>query len=189
MLAGSVQAARRRAKTPIGPVATAIGEAITRTSHNFDIAGANPRGQFPRRRRASGSTMPTSSAPNGATARISGGTGVTYYWPSRRCARIDGTIDTAGGGLPQGKVALSQPRPGAPMSGVATFAPYTAGGSRLTLAPIRFAGGPDGSTRVSTLAQLDGPFPDGRVRALRLPIEGRVGPRRQLRLRHRPARW
>src|SRR3546814_9669867 len=82
----------------------------------------------------------------------------------------------AGGGLPNGRVTLNQPRPGGPMSGLASFAPYSVNGSRLTVAPIRFAGAAGGSTRVSTIAQLDGPFPDGRVRALRLPIEGRIGP-------------
>ena len=61
------------------------------------------------------------------------------------------------------------------MSGVADIAPYTAGGQRLALAPIRFGPGPGGSTALSTVAQLDGPFPDGRVQALRLPIDGRIG--------------
>ncbi len=61
------------------------------------------------------------------------------------------------------------------MSGIAQFEPYTAKGSRLALAPIRFAAGRDGATQVSTVAQLDGPFPDGRVRALRVPISGRLG--------------
>ena len=61
------------------------------------------------------------------------------------------------------------------MNGVAQLAPYSASGTRLALAPIRFAGARDGSTAVSTAAQLDGPFPDGRVQALRIPIQGRIG--------------
>jgi hypothetical protein len=80
-----------------------------------------------------------------------------------------------GGGLPTGRINISQPRSGAPMSGIARFAPYSAKGQRLALAPIRFAAGRDGSTQVSTVATLDGPFPDGRVRALRLPISARLG--------------
>ncbi|WP_196233133.1 intermembrane phospholipid transport protein YdbH family protein, partial [Sphingomonas segetis] len=52
----------------------------------------------------------------------------------------------------------------------------SAGGQRLTLAPIRFGPGPGGSTAVRTVALLDGSFPNGRVRALRLPIDGRLGP-------------
>ena len=81
-----------------------------------------------------------------------------------------------GGGLPSGRVTLHQPQPGGPLTGVADIAPYSAGGERLALAPIRFGPGPGGSTAVSTVAQLDGPFPNGRVRALRLPIQGRLGP-------------
>ena len=56
------------------------------------------------------------------------------------------------------------------------LAPYAAAGERLALAPIRFGPGPGGSTAVSTVALLDGAFPKGRVTALRLPLEGRVGP-------------
>ena len=81
-----------------------------------------------------------------------------------------------GGGLPTGRVILHQPRPGGPLGGVADLAPYSAGGQRLALAPVRFGPGPGGSTAVSTLVQLDGPFPNGRVSALRLPVEGRLGP-------------
>lgn len=170
-VAGPLAAA---AQTPIGPVAAVMAAAITRTAQNFDIAGDLRVVNF-----AGGGGARVNNAeirgPNGARAYISDGTGVTYYWPAGGL-RIDGTIETAGGGLPQGVVELSQPRPGAPMRGTATFAPYSARGSRLSLAPIRFAGAADGSTRVSTIAQLDGPFPDGRVKALRLPIDGRVGP-------------
>ena len=61
------------------------------------------------------------------------------------------------------------------MSGVADLQPYTVGGTRLALTPIRFGPGPGGSTALSTIAQLDGPFSNGRVRALRLPIQGQVG--------------
>jgi hypothetical protein len=112
--------------------------------------------------------------PNGARARVFGGSGVTYYWPSNGL-RIDGNIEMAGGGLPNGRVSLRQPAPGASMSGVADIAPYAAGGQRLALSPIRFGPAPGGATSLSTQAQLDGAFPGGRVQALRLPIEGRVG--------------
>ena len=62
------------------------------------------------------------------------------------------------------------------MSGEARFAPYQAGASRLALDPIRFQASADGATNFSTTALLDGPFPDGRVQALRLPLNGRLGP-------------
>ena len=62
------------------------------------------------------------------------------------------------------------------MSGVARFAPYQAGASRLALDPIRFQASADGATNFDTVALLDGPFPDGRVQAFRLPLNGRLGP-------------
>src|SRR4029078_9993575 len=100
--------------------------------------------------------------------------GVTYYWPSGGL-RIDGNIEMTGGGLPNARVTLPPPHGGGPMSGVADIAPYTVNGTRLALTPIRFGPGPGGSTAVSTFAQLDGPFPDVRVEAHRIPIRGRLG--------------
>jgi len=173
MLAGVTQPLAAAAKTPIGPIAGAIGGAISRTARNFNAAGhirvVNvPGGGAARIDRAD------IIGPNGARARIAGGSGVTYYWPANGL-RIDSNIQMGGGGLPSGRVTLHQARPGGPMSGVADIAPYTARGSRLALAPIRFAAAPDGSTELHSLAQLDGPFPDGRVQALRIPIDGRIG--------------
>ena len=62
------------------------------------------------------------------------------------------------------------------MSGVADIAPYAAGGAAAGAGADPLRPGPGGSTAVSTVAQLDGPFPNGRVQALRLPIKGRLGP-------------
>ena len=162
------------AGTPIGPVAASIGNAIGRTASLFNAAGKIRVVNFP----GGGAARITSAnvkGPNGARATISGGSGITYYWP-KGLLRIDGNIEMGGGGLPSGRVTLSQPRPGGPLSGVADLAPYTARGERLALAPIRFGPGPGGSTAISTVALLDGAFPNGRVRALRLPIQGRLGP-------------
>ena len=173
MLAGVTQPLAAAAKTPIGPIVASIGSAITRTSRNFNSAGTIRVVNFP----GGGAARIESAdiiAPGGARARVFGGSGVTYYWPSGGL-RIDGNIEMGGGGLPSGRVTLHQARAGGPMNGIAQLAPYTANGTRLTLAPIRFAGARDGSTAVSTSAQLDGPFPDGRVEALRIPIEGRIG--------------
>ncbi|MGH6785086.1 MAG: hypothetical protein ACREBP_10755, partial [Sphingomicrobium sp.] len=105
---------------------------------------------------------------------MGGGDGVTYYWPSNRI-RIDGNIATSGGGLPSARIVLRQPRSGAPISGYADISPMSAGGAKLTLATIGFAGRPDGSTQVSTIALVDGPFSGGRVTGLRVPISGRFG--------------
>jgi translocation and assembly module TamB len=174
MLAGVVQPLAAAKGTPIGPVATSIANALSRTARNFNIRGGIAVVNFPGGG-AARINRADINGPNGARARIAGGSGVTYYWPTA-ALRIDSTIDMGGGGLPSGRVTLSQPRPGVPLSGVANLAPYSAGGQRLALAPVRFGPGPGGSTAVSTLALLDGPFPNGRVRALRLPIQGRLGP-------------
>lgn len=162
------------AGTPIGPVTTAIGNAIGRTASRFNAAGQIRVVTFPH----GGAARITSAdvrAGNGARARIGGGSGVTYYWP-KSLLRIDGVIDMEGGGLPSGRVILRQPRPGGPLSGTADLAPYSGGGERLALAPVNFGPGPAGSTVMSTVALLDGPFPNGRVTALKLPIQGRLGP-------------
>ena len=162
------------AGTPIGPVATSMSGAIGRTASRFNAAGNIRVVNFP-----GGGAARIMSAdvkgPNGARASIAGGSGVTFYWP-KSLLRIDGSIEMGGGGLPSGRLTLRQPRPGGALNGIANFAPYTAGGERLALAPIRFGPGPGGSTAVSTIALLDGQFPNGRVTALRLPIDGRLGP-------------
>ena len=174
MYAGVTQPLEAAGATPLGAITRAMAGAITRTARHFDIDGGIRVVNFP-----GGGAARVQNAvikgPAGAHANIFGGSGVTYYWPTNGL-RVDTTIDMGGGGLPSGRVALSQPRPGAPLSGVANLAPYTAGGERLALAPIRFGPGPGGSTAVTTVALLDGPFPNGRVRALRLPIQGHLGP-------------
>ena len=174
MIAGIVGPLNATGGTPIAPVAKAIAAALSRTAHNFNIGGHIGVVNFP----GGGAARITDAniiGPSGARANITGGSGVTYYWPTS-ALRVDTVIDMAGGGLPSGRVALSQARPGAALSGIANIAPYSAGGERLALAPIRFGPGPGGSTAVSTVALLDGSFPKGRVRALRLPIEGHLGP-------------
>jgi hypothetical protein len=151
-----------------------MSNAIRRSASAFDASGTIRMVNFP----GGGAARIESAevrADTGARVRVSGGDGVTYYWPQTRL-RVDGLIQMAGGGLPEGRVLLRQPRSGAAMSGVARFAPYQAGTSRLALDPIRFQASADGATNFNTVALLDGPFPDGRVQGLRLPLNGRLGP-------------
>jgi len=173
MFAGITQPLAAAAKTPIGPVATSMANAFIRTARNFNSSGRVTVVNFP-----GGGAARVNEAdvigPGGARARVYGGSGVTYYWPSGGL-RIDGNLETNGGGLPQARVSLRQPRAGAPMSGTADIEPYSANGQTLSLATLRFGPGPGGSTALSTVAQLDGKFPGGRVQALRLPIQGEVG--------------
>lgn len=166
--------------TPLGPIGKTVSDAIRRAAGQFDVRGSlrlvnRPGGGAIRIETANG------AAPSGARLAVGGGDGVTYYWPQSRL-RIDGNFAMQGGGLPTARISLSQPRSGAPMSGTADIAPYSAAGARLTLATIRFAARPGGWTEVSTVALMDGPFSGGRVTGLRIPISGRFGTGGALRL-------
>src|SRR6185437_7259415 len=106
-----------------------IAGALSRTAHRFNIGGHITVVNFP----GGGAARVTSAdilGPGGARASITGGSGVTYYWP-QYSLRIDTSIAMDGGGLPQGRVSLAQPGPNGPPSGVANFAPYITGGERL----------------------------------------------------------
>jgi hypothetical protein len=174
VLAGVTDPLAGAKDTPVGPIAAAMGNAITRFSRGFDASGDITMVNFPGGGAARIQTADV-RADTGARVRVSGGDGVTYYWPAGRL-RVDGLIETAGGGLPTGRVLLRQPRSGGAMSGEARFSPYQVGASRLALDPIRFQASADGATNFSTAATLDGPFPDGRVQALHMPLNGRLGP-------------
>ena len=66
------------AGTPIGPVATSIGDAIGRTAGRRFNAGGQIRVVNSRAAARRGSRARISNGPNGAHATISGGSGVTY---------------------------------------------------------------------------------------------------------------
>ncbi|MES2903432.1 MAG: YdbH domain-containing protein [Pseudomonadota bacterium] len=158
--------------TPLGPIAQNIAAALRRTAGNFNATGTlrlvNMRG-------GGGVRIESANASSGdARVAVSGGDGITYYWPDAR-VRIDGDIAMGGGGLPRANLILRQPRQGGPMSGEARIQPYAVGNARLALAPVTFRAGRDRSTAVNTLAVLDGPFSGGFVRGLRIPISGTVG--------------
>jgi translocation and assembly module TamB len=159
--------------TPVGPVATAIGNAVRRAGSNFDVSGSL---RLVNRPGNGGVRIATANvrAPTGARVQVSQGDGITYYWPSGRI-RIDGNIAMQGGGLPMARIALDQPRSGGPMSGLARIAPYRVGNTRLALEPVRFAAARDGSTQVRSAARMDGPVPGGFVRGLYLPIDATFG--------------
>lgn len=81
------------ATTPIGPVATSIGEAVRRTVANFDASGEFRMVNFPGGGAARIGTAQV-VGPSGARVAIGGGDGVTYYWPSGRI-RVDGQVATS----------------------------------------------------------------------------------------------
>src|SRR5437899_3487655 len=104
MLAGVTQPLAAASKTPIGPIATSIGDAIKRTASNFNIAGHIHVVNLP----GGGAARVTGGniiGPNGAHARIAGGSGVTYYWPAA-ALRIDSKIEISSGGPPNWRVSL-----------------------------------------------------------------------------------
>jgi translocation and assembly module TamB len=108
---------------------------------------------------------------SGARLTLRGEDGLTYYWPSRTM-RLDADLALAGGGFPEMRFNLSQPRGSAELSGVGGIAPMAAGAARLVLSPIRFVAGAGGRTRVETTALVSGPFNDGRVDDLLIPVGG-----------------
>ena len=173
MVAGFTGPLAGLAKTPVGPLATSIGEAVTRTVGGFDAQGSLRLVNFPGGGAVRIETA-DARAPSGARIRVAGRDGVTYYWPSGRI-RVDSLIATDGGGLPTSRIDLRQPRDGSPMTGTAWMAPFAANGARLALDPVRFAATRDGSTRVTTTALLDGPFSSGRVEGLRVPVDASFG--------------
>lgn len=167
-LAGSRDAALG---TPAGPLWQALAPALAAAAERADltagIALANAAGAGSLRL-----TSLSARSASGAHADL-GGSGALYSWPSG-AIRIDGSLALGGGGLPDGRIGLVQSRPGGPIVGSATFAPYAAGGARLALAPVRFTLA-NGSGRFASAATLDGPVADGRVDGLRMPIAGRFG--------------
>ncbi len=159
--------------TPVEPIGDALAGAVLRAGRSFDATGSlrfvrGPGFQairFDRVRLTSRS---------GARLALGGGRGFTYFWPAGR-AQIDSSFTLTGGGLPATQFSLKQSAPGAPISGQARIAPMQVGGARLELAPIQFGAAPGGGTRIDTRALISGPFNDGRVEALALPIRGRFG--------------
>jgi hypothetical protein len=171
-LAGAVAALGSAGGTPLEPVGDALAAALSRASGAFDADSAlrlvNGRGYGGLRfERLSAATR------SGARVELAGGQGLTYYWPSG-LTRLDGNLSVAGGGFPAMSLSLSQPRPGAPISGTGRIQPMRVGNSRLALGDLDFTAAAGGETRISTVATIDGPLEDGWVRGLVLPISGRV---------------
>lgn len=171
LLAGLAHYRAVGAGTPVAPIAAKLVAAAQAAARSIDmdadlsalIDGA--RGQVSVSRLAI-------AAASGARASIAGGRGIRYRWPDG-AVWIDSTAKVAGGGLPDARIQLTQPAPGAALTGRAMVAAYDAGGSRVTLTPIDFRASPNGATRITTRVALSGPLGDGRVDALRLPIDAR----------------
>lgn len=159
--------------SPVGPLGAALAGALARAGRHFDARGALRLVNGPHGGAVRVEKLDMTSA-SGARLSVGEGARLTYYWPLGR-AKLDGNIALAGGGFPEMRAHLSQRAADAPIRGEAWVQPFSAGGARLQLAPIRFTDGPRGTTRIETVALLDGPFKDGLVEGLQVPIRASVG--------------
>ncbi|MGF7150946.1 hypothetical protein FHS96_004607 [Sphingomonas zeicaulis] len=165
------------AGTPAGPLASALGTALANAAREAAVDARLSLAFGPDGGAVTLSRLALDSA-SGARLELNDGAGVQLRWPQGD-ARIDGVLGIGGGGLPNGEIRLAQASPGGPLTGEARFAPYAAGGAKLTLAPITFSALPDGA-RFETRITLDGPLADGRVEGLSLPVSGLIDTRGNL---------
>jgi hypothetical protein len=158
--------------TPIEAVGESLAASLRRAAKVFDLAGelrlVTAKGGGGLR---FGRLIAISRS--GARLTLDSGEGFTYDWPAGR-SRIDGNLALSGGGFPQARFALNQPRLGGPISGTGQIAPFQVGASRLALGRLSFTAGAGGTTRIDAVATIDGPFDNGAVTGLTLPISGRL---------------
>ena len=155
------------AGTPVGPLASALGQAMATAATRFDLGGELALGTASGRPLATVRSL-TIQAANGAQASFGDGAGLVLG--EQAGFRADGSFRISGGGLPTARISIVQPRAGAAVRGTAVIAPYTAGAARLALAPLRFTADPGGAVRLRTEAVLSGPLSGGAVEALTVPV-------------------
>ncbi|WP_332799081.1 YdbH domain-containing protein [Sphingomonas sp. PB2P12] len=171
-LAGLAGIGGAAAGTPVAPLASAVTQAVQKAGRGF-AADADLRLRIDGGRgKAVLSRLALASA-SGARVALGGGSGVAFDWPNGG-VRLDTILAMRGGGLPEARVSLAQAKPGAAIRGVATIAPYAAGGARLALTPVTFSATPGGATSIATRVTLAGPIGAGgagnRVDGLLMPV-------------------
>lgn len=159
--------------TPIDPLGDALAVAVRRAAQGLD-AVASLRVVSGRNYGAVRADRLSATTRSGARIAVNGGNGITYYW-NPGAVRLDGEFGLTGGGFPAARLSVRQPRAGGAMSGTARIAPFAARDARIAFAPIRFRAGGGSNTQVDTAVVLSGPFKDGYVRDLSLPISGTFG--------------
>jgi translocation and assembly module TamB len=154
--------------TPVAPLARRLAGAVGRMAGDLDgeatgsaiVGGGSPQLLV---------TSARAKGPSGETIALDG----ARVWVDESGLRqTSGTLRVGGGELPQGEVTLAQAAPGAPITGVARFAPYVAGTARLALTSVRFSATPRGNTRWSTAVTLSGPLADGHIERATVPMSG-----------------
>jgi len=161
------------AGTPVEPITDALAASVARLDRSFDARGfvsviSGRRGGVARLERLQLASR------SGARLSLYGRDGLTYAWPGARL-RVNTDMAFFGGGLPSTRLSLDQTRPGGPVSGTADVAAMAVDGARLQLSRIAFNAGAGGRTRIATRVLLSGPFNDGRVDDLELPVAGTFG--------------
>lgn len=166
------QTAQAAAGTPLAPLAASLARSLTSAATNFDLAGEVALGTAAGRPLVTARAL-TVEARSGASASFGDGAGLVLG--EQGGFRADGILRFGGGGLPTGRIELTQARPGGTVTGTARIARYTADGASLALSPARFALTPQGNWRLATEVTLTGPLgAAGRVEALRLPLDIRA---------------
>lgn len=157
------------AGTPLEPLVRALVDTAEKAGRSADLKA---RLSMAMRGDAGSIRIGTATLTGGnAQMNFAGGEGIRLVWPGPVQAQIDGRLVTSGPGVPRIVADLHQSRPGAPISGLARMEPFVAGGSRVTVSPVRFA-----DNRFSTVVALSGPLAGGRVEEATLPLTGRIGP-------------
>jgi hypothetical protein len=153
------------ANTPLAPLAQALASAVGRAAGRLSGEARLNVATGPLGTNLSVATAALRSA-SGARATLGGGRGLR--WSEREGLLLEGSIDVAGGGLPTLTARVAEQSGGRRFN--VTMAPYAAGGARLAVTPVTVTTGRD-ALSVRTVATLSGPFADGRVDGLTVPID------------------
>ncbi|MET0361170.1 MAG: YdbH domain-containing protein [Sphingobium sp.] len=162
--------------TPVGPLVARLEEAVRRAGDD-NIT----RSRFALAMKGGAGSLVLNDtrldARSGARVALAPDSSVLLSWPGAGGGAIgwalNGALTSEGGGLPRAALRLAR-RPGGGLGGQLFVDPYAAGGARLAIEPMRFVAEPGGATRFSTMLRLDGPLPDGYLRGLSVPLEGRM---------------
>jgi hypothetical protein len=164
---------RAASGTPLEPLAAKLAGAVTGIGRANRVTASGKLNAIGARGNATLDRLELSSA-NGARIRSADGTALRLRWPDG-ALQASGTIEMAGGGLPEGRIVFAKDDRGS-VRGTATFAAYAHRTARLGLTPVAFAIDAKGRGEVRTVVTLDGPLPDGALRGLNVPIDARFGP-------------
>jgi translocation and assembly module TamB len=166
-LASIVSGLRGTRGTPLGPIAEALAAAVV----NAGRGGADAEASLRLAHGPGGGDVRLGAieiaSRSGARLAASSPEALIYAWPSG-ALRLDRDFALSGGGFPDVRLLFAGD------SGTGRIGPMRAGGARLGLGDIAFTFG-GGTTTFRTVASIDGPLGDGRVRGLVVPLAGRFG--------------